>query len=263
MNTNINNNINKMEYQNVNQNINIDNSNQIKNNQYEEKLKNKIRMFFIILIFIGILISIGAIYLLIDNNNKYKTYIAIPADLIDYDKINKNGLTYYKGNYKYIIDKNEYFYTPDNLSSKIPDKIIQIKYNSSNPNDLYNENLSKIFFIILFSGLGLSFISLIIAVALSSNKLKEIAIVQVIEQINCVGGRRVYLSNINIRQDDKDAQNLKYYVYFTDDINKFAIGNKLSFNIYKYGEAFTTEKYKNITARAIYNFKNDDFTLLN
>lgn len=237
------------------------NNNPQNNQNIEKTSKEKFRNFFIFLIFTGLLITGIAIYLLIDNNKKYNTYIPMAADLISMEKTYKSGIEYYQGTYKYVIDKKEYFYKYQKLYTQSPDKIIQIKYNKENPNELYNENASKTYFIILFSGIGLSFISMIIAISLSSSKLKEIITVEVVEHVTCVGGRRVYLSNININ-DTNQTQDNKYYVYFTNDLSKFAIGNKLTFNIYQYSEVFTTEKYKNTLARTIYNFKNDDFTLI-
>ncbi len=234
----------------------------ISNNQENTPLRNFARKFCVVLICVGIIITGLAIYLLFDNNNKYKTYISSPADLVDFDTISKNGLTYYKGNYKYKVNKKEYFYTPNTLSREKPEKLIQIKYNKEKPEKLYNDNLSKYFLIMLFSGIGLTFISGISTLALKSSKTREIITAQVIEQVNCVGGKRIYFSNLNIADNSSEALTKKYYVYFSNDSKKFAIGNKLNFDIYKYGEAFTTEKYKNISARIIYNFKDEDFTLV-
>lgn len=219
--------------------------------------KKTIRKIFIILIFIGLILAAVATYLLIDDNNKYKNYTITVADLVDYDKVEKNGLIYYKGNYKYKIKRKEYFYTPKELSQTMPSKIIQLKYDPQNPNKVYEKNASTYFFILLFSGLGLSFISGIIVVALTSSKTKEIITVKVIEQVNCVGGKRIYLENIK-----EVNENEKYYVYFTNDSKKFALGNFLTLNIFQYGEAFTTENYKNSSAKTIYEFKDKDFTLL-
>ena len=68
---------------------------------------------------------------------------------------------------------------------------------------------------------------------------------------------RIYLENINETQENE-----KYYVYFTNNQTKFALGNYLNLNIFEYGETFTTENYKNISAKTIYEFKDKDFTLL-
>lgn len=231
------------------------------NNQDNESLKNFAKKFCILLICIGIVVTGFSIYLLGDNNNKYKTYIASPADLVDFDTISKNGLTYYKGNYKYKVNKKEYFYTPNTLSRQRPEKLIQIKYDKENPEKLYNDDLSKYFLIMLFSGIGLTFISGISTLAIKSSKSKEIITAQIIDQVNCVGGKRIYFSNLNIDENSIEAINKKYYVYFSKDDKKFAIGNKVNFDIYKYGEVFTTEKYKGVSARIIYNFKDEDFNL--
>lgn len=231
-------------------------------NSNDTSTKKFARKICLILIFIGIIVTGVSTYLLIDNNKKYKTYIAAPADLVDFDTISKNGLTYYKGNYKYKVNKKEYFYTPKDLSRQRPEKLIQIKYNKENPEKLYNDDLSKYFFIMLFSGIGLTFISAISMLTLKSAKIKEIITVQIIEQVNCVGGKRIYFSDLNISESSSEAINKKYYVYFSKDSKKFSLGNKMNFDIYKYGEVFTTEKYKGISARRIYNFKDEDFILI-
>ncbi len=242
------------------QNVNVTNLN---TNQTKGKtIKQKIRNIFLFLIFVG-LIGIGtSVYLLIDDNKKYNTYIPIAADLISVEKINKSGIHYYKGTYKYIISKKEYFYKSKKLYSSSADRIIQIKYNKEDPTKLYDETASKNYFILLFSSIAFSFISMIISVSLSSSKLKEIITVQVIEQVTCVGGRRIYLSNINIPENTPSTYEEKYYVYFSNNLDKFNIGNKLTFNIYQYNEVFTTEAYRNNLARTIYNYKDDDFTLI-
>ena len=223
----------------------------------ENSTKKMLRKIFIYLIFIGLILAAAATYLLVDDNNKYKNYIVTVADLIDYDKVEKGGLVYYRGNYKYKIKRKEYFYTPKELTQNTPAKIIQLKYNSKNPNKVYEKGASKYFFIILFTGLGLSFISGSIVIALTSSKTKKIITIKVIEQVNCVGGKRIYLENINETQENE-----KYYVYFTNNQTKFALGNYLNLNIFEYGETFTTENYKNISAKTIYEFKDKDFTLL-
>lgn len=238
-------------------------SNNIEDNKKEAvTIKQKIRKTFIFLIFLGMIIIGVSIYLLVDDNKKYNNYIPMAADLISSEKINKSGIEYYKGTYKYIINKKEYFYQSKKLYSTTPDKIIQIKYNRKDPNKLYDENASKFYFIVLFSGIAFSLISMVIVVALSPSKSKEIITVEVVEQVTCVGGRRIYLSNLQIDNNAPIAYDQKYYVYFTNDLNKFALGNKLTFNIYQYSEVFTTEVYKQKLARVIYEFKNEDFTLI-
>lgn len=239
----------------------------IPNNAQEDKkesatIKQKIRKMFIFFIFLGIIVVGLSIYLLVADNKKYNDYIPVAADLIGSEKVDKNGIQYYIGTYKYIINKKEYFYQSKKLYSTTPDKIIQIKYDRKDPNKLYNENDSKFYFIVLFSGIALSFISMVIVVALSPSKSKQLITAEVIEQVTCVGGRRIYLSNLQIDDNLPIAYDQKYYVYFTNDLNKFALGNKLAFNIYQYSEVFTTENYKQKLARVIYEFKNEDFTLI-
>lgn len=224
--------------------------------------KKTAKKFLIFLIILGILMISLATYLLIDDNNKYNNYTIIAADLLRQETVNEKGITYKRGIYKYIVNKKEYFYTSQKLTTTTPEKITQVKYNPEDPNKIYNEKLSSYYFILLFSGIALSFISIIILISLSKSKLQEIITVQVIEQVTCVGGRRIYLDNIKIPNTDPNAIATKYYVYFSNDLNKFAIGNKLQLNIYKYNEVLTTEKYNNISARTLYDFKDEDFTLI-
>lgn len=248
----------------MNNNTNINNKQNITNNQIQPQIntKQQLRKFFVFLIILGIILSLIATFLLINDNKKYNTYTITAADLIRTEKVYKNEIPYYKGIYKYKIKHKEYFYNSQKLTSQTPEQLIQVKYNPTNPNDIYNEDASKYFFIILFSGLGLSFISIIVVVSLSSTKQEKIITVQVVNQVTCVGGRRIYLSDISIPDTSKEATTSKYYVYFSNDLKKFNIGNKLNFNIYKYNEVFTTEPYNNVIARAIYNFKDEDFTVV-
>ena len=223
--------------------------------------KQKLRTFFIFLIFVSLLVVGLSVYLLVKDNEKYETYKTTAADIVDYEKIYKNGLTYYQGNYRYVVNKKEYYYTSPNITTHLPDEIIRIKYDSKNPNNIYDENDSKRLFIMLFIAVGFGVLSFIISAALTSSKVAKELIVQVIEEVNCVGGRRIYLNDISIKNDDKDFYTKKYYVYFSND-EKFKVGALLKFNLYKYGEAFTSEKYRNVSARVIYNFKNDDFEIV-
>lgn len=261
----VNQNIASVKYSNVNQNsLEVNNREHQKEEVDSNTDKNKktLKKVFTVLIVIGLLIVLVASLLLVDDNNKYKTYTITVADLVDFDKVEKTGLVFYRAHYKYKVKRKEYFYTPKELYEIKPNEIIQLKYNPQDPNKVYEKGASKYFFILLFIGIGLSFISVIAIIAFTKTKDKKIITVQVIEQVNCVGGKRIYLDNININSNNEEEILEKYYVYFTKDKNKFALGNKLTFNIFKYGEVFIPEKYKNITARTIYDFKDEDFTLL-
>lgn len=240
----------------------MDNNSTILENK-EEPAKSKLHSFLTLLIVVTLLVIITFIALLIYDNKKYNTYKVTAADMVDFEKVYKNGVTYYKGNYKYKVGKKEYIYKSDKLYTYTPDSIIQVKYNASNPNDVYNENDSKMFFIILISSIGVFILLVILKIAVSPSKVQEIVVVQVIEKVNCVGGQRIYLSNINIPKTDPNYSTLKYFVYFSSNKEKFKVGNLLQFNIYKYGEGLTSEKYRSVYARTIYNFKDDDFIIYN
>ena len=236
----------------------------MENNTNTETTKifnQKLRVFFIVLIFISLLTVGLSIYLLVKDNEKYETYKTTAADIVDYEKIYKNGLTYYKGNYRYIVNKKEYYYTAPNMTTRLPDEIIRIKYDNKNPNNVYDKNESKRLFIMLFIAVGIGIFSFIITAALTSTKVAKELILQVIEEVNCVGGRRIYLNDISIKNDNKDFYTKKYYVYFSNN-EKFKVGALLKTNIYKYGEVFTSEKYRNVSARVIYHFKDDDFEVV-
>lgn len=224
--------------------------------------KKKIRRLFIFLIIISVISSISSIGLLVYENNKYNTYKIAPADLLDYKKVYKNGISYYQGNYKYIVNKKEYIFNYYKLYKDIPERIIQVKYDTTNPSKLYNENYTKYYFIMLFASVSLTILFIVITVSISPSKLNEVITVQVIEFVNCVGGRRIYLNDINIPKDSPDFFTKKYYVFFSDNYDKFKVGNLLKFNKYKYGEALTSEKYRNVSAMTIYNFKDDDFEIV-
>lgn len=223
---------------------------------------NPIRKAFIILSVIGVLITFVSVGLLVYDNYQYNNYTITLASLVNYDTEVKNGITCYRGNYKYKIKRKEYIYTQKELSTTKPAEAIQVKYNPNNYNQIYDANMSKLYFTILFSGIGISVLSIIMAVAFTKTTEKEIITAKVIEIVNCATGKKIYLDNININQDSEEAKNAKYYVYFTTDTTKFAYGNTLNFNIYQHGEAFTTEKYKDKVARTIYEFENNDFTLI-
>ena len=114
-------------------------------------------------------------------------------------------------------------------------------------------------FIILFATIGTGLLSFIGVASLTSSKESLIITAQVIEQVNCVGGKRIYLNDINIPNNDPRFFKDKYFVYFSNNTEKFTIGKLLNFDLYKYGEAFTREAYRNVSARVIYNYKEEDF----
>ena len=126
---------------------------------------------------------------------------------------------------------------------------------------MYDENASNKYLIILVSSLGLVFFLLIIVIAITPSNLNEEITVEVVEYANCVGGRRVYLCDLGIPNKSPDYYDKKYYAYFTSDYENLKLEITWKFNKLKYGEAFTTEQYRNCK-RSIYNFKDDDFELI-
>lgn len=224
--------------------------------------KTSLKHFLIAIILLCVATAGTMGYLIYNENVKYRTYKTKAADLVDFDKVYVNGVSFYQGNYKYVIDKKEYFYKSKVLTRGRPNEVETIKYNTKNPSDLYDENASNKYLIILVSSLGLTFFLLIIVIAITPSNLNEEITVEVVEYANCVGGRRVYLCDLGIPNKSPDYYDKKYYAYFTSDYEKFKVGNHLKFNKLKYGEAFTTEQYRTVKARSIYNFKDDDFELI-
>ncbi len=221
--------------------------------------KKKLRSFFKFLIFICIVIVLSMIYLIYSENKKYDTYIETAADRVDFKKVNKNGIDYYQGNYKYIVNKKEYFYTSKVLYSDRPDTIIQIRYNKENPKEVFDKDLANTYLIIALVTGGIEFILILITISISPTKLVEYVTCQVVETVNCVGGKRIYLCDVNIPNTSPDYYDKKYYVYFSNNDELFKIGNILKFNKYKYKEVFTTEEYRTVKARTIYEFNDLDF----
>ena len=220
--------------------------------------KRFIRKVFLYLVFDAFVILGVTIGLFVYDNYKYNTYKIIPADLIETTKTYVGGVAYYQGKYKYKIDKKEYFYLSPKLYRDSADQIIQIKYNSEDPLDIYNENDSKMYLITIIVCAVLIIFFIVIAVSLTPSKTVLMITAQVIEDVNCVGGRRIYLSDINITDTNID----KYYVCFSKDFNKFRVGNILYFNKFKYGEGITKEDYKGLEAQTLYNFEDDDFSIV-
>ncbi len=224
--------------------------------------KDSFKHFLIFIIIIAIAIAAFMGYLIYQESYKYRTYKTKAADLVDSSKTYVNGVSYYYGNYTYTVNKKQYYYTSNELVRGNPDEVITIKYNKKNPSDVYDEKARDKYLIILIVSLCVALFLMLIVVAITPSNLNEVIVAEVVEFANCVGGRRVYLCDLSIPNTSPDYYDKKYYAYFTSDYDKFKVGNRLSFNKFKYGEAFTTEAYRTVRARSIYNFKDDDFTVV-
>lgn len=234
------------------------------NNKKEGKNQKRGRLKYFFLFLVGISLIIGSIYLYKENETKRSTYISIAADLYSTEKIYKAGKPYYKSRYSYTVNNKDYKYDYPRVTDKVPQSVIVLKYNKSNPEQLYNNDIDKYCIIATIVGIFLSIISIIIIIA-KSTQIPDKNIIAVVEElVTCVGGSRVYLSDISIPITDNRSKNEKYYVLFSNNLTKYSIGNQISFNANKYGEFLPTEPYKNnISAQSLYDYKDDELLLVN
>ena len=228
------------------------------------KKKRKGRLKFVFLFLIGIVITIGGIYLYKENTIKYETYKTIAADLYSSEKLYKAGKPYYKAIYKYKVDDKEYKYNYPKKIETAPQNVIVIKYNKDKPSDVYNKEIDKYSIAISISGIVISLISIIVIIARSSTIPDKNIIAVVEDMVTCIGGNRFYLADISIPQNDSRAEKERYYFIFSKDDLKYKIGNQISFNANKYGEFLPTEVYKdNIIAKSLNDYNEEDLVLIN
>lgn len=221
------------------------------------KGKKGIHIFFLFLELIGI--GLG-IYFIINCNEKYNTYTIIGADLSSKTKVYKAGKPYYHAQYVYKVNDKKYYYDYPKDFSTDPDPIIQLRYNPQKPAQLFSNN-EWIFSIGLTAGSTiLLFITIGILISITGKRESKIVTVIVDDMLTCVGGRKIYMRNIDTPIDNQNPAKTEYYSYYTNKINEFPIGSKIKFNAYKYNEVLTTEVYKNkFTAMTINEFKTSDF----
>lgn len=234
------------------------NENEILKSHVKRRKGPHIFFLFIELIIIGL-----GIYFLIQANEKYKTYIVIGADFFSQEKVYEAGKPYYKAKYVYKVNDKKYYYDYPEKFEQTPDQVIQIRYNPQNPSDIYSEKQFLFFIIVIATGAILLFITIGILISISSKKKEKIITVIVEDILTCVGGRKIYMRNINTPVDDNNPQNTEYYSYYTNQLEKFPIGQKLKFNVYKYAEVLTTEVYKDkFISNTINDFSPDDFIII-
>ena len=236
------------------------------NNTQQEpiKKKKKGRLKYVFLFLLGIAVIAGGIYLYKENVRKNETYVTIAADLYSSEKIYKAGKPYYKAVYKYIVEGEDYKYNYPEETETYPQNVIVIKYNAEDPSDVYNKDYDIYCIIISVIGAVLSTISIIVIIAKSST-IPDKNIVAVVEElVTCVGGNRVYLADISIPANHNRALKEKYYFLFSNNEEKYKIGNQITFNANKYGEFLPTEAYKNnIIAKSLNDYKEEDLILIN
>lgn len=225
--------------------------------------KKKGRWKFFLLFLLGVGITVGSIYLYKENEKKSQSFIPIAADLYSSDKIYKAGKPYYQAVYSYVVKDKMYKYKYPDLTENSPEEVIVVKYNKKNPNNTYNKDINRYCIIAGIVGIAISVASIIIIIAKSTTIPAKNVTATVVDLVTCVGGSRIYLSDTQIPDNDNRARLEKYYVLFSNDLEKYKIGNKITFDVNKYGEFLSTEKYKdNLIARSLNDFKNEDLILI-
>lgn len=234
------------------------------NETKQEKNKKNGKLKYVFLFLIGILLTTGGIYLYKENQMKSNSYISIAADLYSTEKIYKAGKPYYEARYSYKVNDKEYKYDYPRATETVPQNVIVLKYNKENPTDLYNNDIDKYCLIVIIVGIAISILSIIVIIA-KSTQIPDKNVITVVEDlVTCVGGSRIYLSDVSIPITDNRAPREKYYVLFSNNLIKYAPGNQISFNAHKYKEFLPTEQYKeNIQAQSLYDYKEEDLVLVN
>lgn len=233
------------------------------NNNVPIKKTKKGKKKYIFLFIVGLLLTILGIYLYTKNETKSNSFVSIAADIYSSEKVYKAGKPYYKARYSYKVDGKEYKYDYPEETESYPQDVIVIKYNKKNPQEIYNNKFDLYFIGLSIVGIIISAISVIVIIA-KNTALPDKNIVAVVEElVTCVGGSRIYLSDIAILPTDNRAATEKYYVLFSNNLGKYALGNQISFNANKYGEFLSTEKYKdNKIAKSLHDFKDEDLVLI-
>ena len=99
-------------------------------------------------------------------------------------------------------------------------------------------------------------------ISLTSNKEEKIVLTVVYDSATCVGGRKIYMKTINPDGTALPPENTEYYSYFTDKIEYFPVGRKVKFNLYKYNKSILTERFNDVIAIQVNDFKITDFIFL-
>ena len=224
------------------------------------RINKKVRKAPFILLFIFSLVLLGVgIHFFLQSKAKYDNYVVIGADLKRTEKVFEAGVPYYMGTYKYVVDGKKYTYKYSKKFEGNPDRVIQIRYNPKNPSELYDSH-ETIFFIIVSAAGGLLFlVTFGVLISKTSKKEEKIVLAVVFDSATCVGGRKIYMKTINPDGTAMKPEETEYYSYFTDKYDRFPVGKRVKFNLYKYNKSILTEKFNDIITVQINSFSLDDF----
>ena len=218
---------------------------------------------FILLFLFSLTLLGGGIYFFLQSKAKYDNYVVIGADLKRTEKVFEAGVPYYMGTYKYVVDGKKYTYKYSKKFEGNPDLVIQIRYNPKKPSELY-DGRETLFFIIVIAVGGLIFlVTFGVLISKTAKKEEKIVVAVVFDSATCVGGRKIYMKTINPDGTAMKPEETEYYSYFTDKYDKFPVGKRVKFNLFKYNKSILTEKFNDIITVQINNFNLDDFIFLN
>ena len=207
--------------------------------------KKKSKMPGISVIFMGLVIIGMAIVLIIDANNKEENYIAAPATVSTTDKLYEAGKPYYKVKYVYFVDDKKYYYNDPEKHFNDYDQVITIKYNKSNPSDIYISGYYIYYIILCGIGVVVFILGIIKLISLTSKNSEKIITGEIFDSFTCVGGKKYYIRSLNSDFKALPEENTEYFSYFSNDSNNFVIGRKVKFNAYKYGDVLLTDNIGN------------------
>ncbi|MBP3840915.1 MAG: hypothetical protein IK997_02180 [Bacilli bacterium] len=217
---------------------------------------------FVLLFLLSIGIVAFGVYNFLQSKDKYNNFVIIGADLLRTEKKYQAGVPYYLGTYRYVVDGKKYDYNNPTRFEGKPDLVIQIRYNPDNPKELYNRNETLIYIGVFSLGIIVFLVTFGVLISLTSNKEEKIVLTVVYDSATCVGGRKIYMKTINPDGTALPPENTEYYSYFTDKIEYFPVGRKVKFNLYKYNKSILTERFNDVIAIQVNDFKITDFIFL-
>lgn len=217
----------------------------------------------VLFIFISMGIIAFGVYFFLQSKDKYDNYVVIGADLLYSNKDYQAGRPYYTGVYQYYVDGKQYKYNNPTKYESDPDKVIQIKYNPKDPSKLYDKRETIFFGLVTIVGGILFIVSFGILISITSKKDEKIVVVEVYDIFTCVGGRKIYMKTINPDGTPLKPEETEYFVYFTNQLDKFPFGKRIKFNAFKRSRSIVTERYKDIMAMTVNELHVDDFIFLN
>lgn len=226
-------------------------------------LKNKVKrskMPGISVIFMGLIIIGMAVVLILDANKKNENYVAVSAKVFRTTKGYEAGKPYYQVKYQYIVNNEKYYYDDPTKYFDDFDDVISIKYNKSNPSEVYISSYYIYYIILCGVGVIVFILGIIKLVSITSKNAEKIIIGEIYDALTCIGGKKYYIRSLDNSFQPLPPEKTEYFSYFTNDSTDFVIGKKLKFNAYKYKEALLTDDIgNNIIAYSINELKLNDF----